>query len=137
PLCTRYMLQLKPPTMRNSNPERAAAPLTSDPFVSNDTERPTLSSLSLHDALPISMLPRRLCRGVGRQYVPAAHMCHLVTGGDIRSEEHTSELQSQSKLVCPPLLQKKNTPGQITTSPCSGHRRARRKRGRTWASRAS
>src|SRR5205809_4279364 len=32
-------------------------------------------------ALPISMLPRRLCRGVGRQYVPTAHMCHLVTGG--------------------------------------------------------
>src|SRR5437762_12775465 len=29
----------------------------------------------------VAMLPRRLCRAVGRQYVPAAHMCHLVTGG--------------------------------------------------------
>src|SRR5256886_3199198 len=29
-------------------------------------------------------------------------------GGVIRSEEHTSELQSQSKLVCRPLLEKKN-----------------------------
>src|SRR5213076_3119429 len=29
----------------------------------------------------VAMLPRRLCRGVGRQNVPTAHMCHLVTGG--------------------------------------------------------
>src|SRR2546430_7776809 len=28
----------------------------------------------------------------------------------VRSEEHTSELQSQSNLVCRPLLEKKNTP---------------------------
>src|SRR6266513_1216748 len=27
------------------------------------------------------MLRRRLCWAVGRQCVPAAHMCHLVTGG--------------------------------------------------------
>src|SRR2546430_8315539 len=30
-------------------------------------------------------------------------------GGEIRSEEHTSELQSQSNLVCRLLLEKKNT----------------------------
>src|SRR2546430_10273339 len=30
-------------------------------------------------------------------------------GGRIRSEEHTSELQSQSNLVCRLLLEKKNT----------------------------
>src|SRR2546430_7258639 len=29
-------------------------------------------------------------------------------GGDVRSEEHTSELQSQSNLVCRLLLEKKN-----------------------------
>src|SRR2546430_5496286 len=35
---------------------------------------------------------------------------HLVTEGVIdRSEEHTSELQSQSNLVCRLLLEKKNT----------------------------
>src|SRR2546430_5760439 len=31
-----------------------------------------------------------------------------VTSGDFRSEEHTSELQSQSNLVCRLLLEKKN-----------------------------
>src|SRR5688572_32708943 len=32
---------------------------------------------------------------------------HVVTGGRWRSEEHTSELQSQSNLVCRLLLEKK------------------------------
>src|SRR2546427_7017538 len=32
----------------------------------------------------------------------------LVSGGHTRSEEHTSELQSQSNLVCRLLLEKKN-----------------------------
>src|SRR2546430_4152294 len=31
-------------------------------------------------------------------------------GRDVRSEEHTSELQSQSNLVCRLLLEKKKTP---------------------------
>src|SRR5688572_31260281 len=34
-----------------------------------------------------------------------------------RSEEHTSELQSQSKLVCRLLLEKKNIPGCADTAP--------------------
>src|SRR2546427_3535561 len=33
---------------------------------------------------------------------------------DARSEEHTSELQSQSNLVCRLLLEKKKTPGNKT-----------------------
>src|SRR2546430_10377274 len=33
----------------------------------------------------------------------------LLGGGDARSEEHTSELQSQSNLVCRLLLEKKKT----------------------------
>src|SRR2546430_8996429 len=38
----------------------------------------------------------------------------IVAGGyvSIRSEEHTSELQSQSNLVCRLLLEKKNTPAR-------------------------
>src|SRR2546430_9140334 len=39
-----------------------------------------------------------------------------------RSEEHTSELQSQSNLVCRLLLEKKKTPpctlSRISTTPC-------------------
>src|SRR2546427_2003883 len=34
-----------------------------------------------------------------------------------RSEEHTSELQSQSNLVCRLLLEKKKTPSGTTTPP--------------------
>src|SRR2546427_5116892 len=33
----------------------------------------------------------------------------LIDGGRVRSEEHTSELQSQSNLVCRLLLEKKKT----------------------------
>src|SRR2546430_10729276 len=44
---------------------------------------------------------------------------HLSTGG-IRSEEHTSELQSQSNLVCRLLLEKKKK-YSITTSRVPKH----------------
>src|SRR5438270_3966385 len=44
----------------------------------------------------------------------------------VRSEEHTSELQSQSNLVCRLLLEKKNTSSQPTTpSTLPGPRTAR------------
>src|SRR2546428_5755976 len=36
---------------------------------------------------------------------------HLAWRGDERSEEHTSELQSRSDIVCRLLLEKKNLPG--------------------------
>src|SRR5438270_5997832 len=59
-------------------------------------------TLSLHDALPI-YVPRT----EGRPGRPA--LDHRVPGrrGQGRSEEHTSELQSQSNLVCRLLLEKK------------------------------
>src|SRR2546430_11531604 len=41
------------------------------------------------------------------QAAPANHHPH---GRHLRSEEHTSELQSQSNLVCRLLLEKKKTP---------------------------
>src|SRR5690606_40009914 len=37
-------------------------------------------------------------------------------GGHIRSEEHTSELQSRENLVCRLLLEKKSTPTTTSTS---------------------
>src|SRR3712207_7340585 len=37
----------------------------------------------------------------------AALACDLRDGGDVRSEEHTSELQSRQYLVCRLLLEKK------------------------------
>src|SRR2546430_12850509 len=42
--------------------------------------------------------------------VVAAHVLHRVLGFGRRSEEHTSELQSQSNLVCRLLLEKKKKP---------------------------
>src|SRR5688572_32172776 len=40
-------------------------------------------------------------------------------GLSVRSEEHTSELQSQSNLVCRLLLEKKNHLSKLTMSRCS------------------
>src|SRR2546430_3557851 len=44
--------------------------------------------------------------------VPPTH--RLAKRRQVRSEEHTSELQSQSKLVCRLLLAKKNTASQLS-----------------------
>src|SRR2546430_17134462 len=74
-------------------------------FFFNDTATTEFYTLSLHDALPISRLgiqeleERRLEE---RERPGAAGSARL------RSEEHTSELQSQSNLVCRLLLEKKN-----------------------------
>src|SRR5260221_12975656 len=65
-------------------------------FFFNDTATTEIYTLSLHDALPIC---RFRCRP--RQGNPRSH-CQRH-----RSEEHTSELQSHSDLVCRLLLEKK------------------------------
>src|SRR2546430_14131535 len=68
-------------------------------FFFNDTATTEIYTLSLHDALPIyAGLPRS--RATARCGSPAAPAPR-------RSEEHTSELQSQSNLVCRLLLEKK------------------------------
>src|SRR6267154_6344267 len=76
-------------------------------FFFNDTATTEIYTLSLHDALPINvdigqtLVLGRASGGGMRGYV-------LVAGGfDIRSEEHTSELQSPVHLVCRLLLEKK------------------------------
>src|SRR5688572_32533895 len=72
-------------------------------------ETPTIEiyTLSLHDALPISGSHRGLrARSVRVPRLDAASPQAPRTPG--RSEEHTSELQSQSKLVCRLLLENKN-----------------------------
>src|SRR2546421_12170267 len=78
-------------------------------FFFNDTATTEIYTLSLHDALPISnvvsllRLPRvNLCRRL-EHFSPQA--CEWPAWG--RSEEHTSELQSRSDLVCRLLLEKK------------------------------
>src|SRR2546430_13298824 len=75
-------------------------------FFFNDTATTEIYTLSLHDALPISSVPRdRNTRPAptSRRRCSAAVAIRRST----RSEEHTSELQSQSNLVCRLLLEKK------------------------------
>src|SRR6266478_9641210 len=64
-------------------------------------------TLSLHDALPITSAPARAA-GIAVFPVPQA-TSRARAPGLMRSEEHTSELQSQSNLVCRLLLEKKKT----------------------------
>src|SRR5688572_32552538 len=69
-------------------------------------------SLSLHDALPIlrQCEQRRGTRDHLRRDLRLPRRStrlHLLRHRHLRSEEHTSELQSQSNLVCRLLLEKK------------------------------
>src|SRR2546430_5788681 len=90
-------------------------------FFFNDTATTEIYTLSLHDALPIWEHERDDTRGdadesLEEQRPPRLVVAAASDGGDdvedalderIRSEEHTSELQSQSNLVCRLLLEKK------------------------------
>src|SRR5437868_12264863 len=78
-------------------------------FFFNDTATTEIYTLSLHDALPIFL----------RRQNPAAEALQVGVRNDrlhqpcrqaataVRSEEHTSELQSRFDLVCRLLLEKK------------------------------
>src|SRR2546430_6003659 len=73
-------------------------------FFFNDTATTEIYTLSLHDALPISV------GGAGRDddvIRPLVGEQRVQPVRRDRSEEHTSELQSQSNLVCRLLLEKK------------------------------
>src|SRR2546430_2803869 len=74
-------------------------------FFFNDTATTEIYTLSLHDALPIWSRPRgpRPRAATGRSS-PRGRRARSPAR---RSEEHTSELQSQSNLVCRLLLEKK------------------------------
>src|SRR5438105_11792801 len=73
-------------------------------FFFHDTATTEIYTLSLHDALPISVLSRPVPLRVDASTGAAAQAC----GRGRRSEEHTSELQSRVDLVCRLLLEKKN-----------------------------
>src|SRR3712207_7523888 len=93
-------------------------------FFFNDTATTEIYTLSLHDALPIYL---ERARGMERdlavvaQHLPARQLLHrarrrlghrllereAVAADEVRSEEHTSELQSRQYLVCRLLLEKK------------------------------
>src|SRR5260370_39348397 len=98
-------------------------------FFFNDTATTEIYTLSLHDALPICFVAKRrftssassrpccwhcssLPRGCGFASPAQPIVCKAMAPGlsaSIRSEEHTSELQSHLNLVCRLLLEKKNS----------------------------
>src|SRR5258708_32095675 len=78
-------------------------PPSSSFFFFNDTATTEIYTLSLHDALPISAARFR-GRPLDRCLL---HVVQLRKG--LRSEEHTSELQSPDHLVCRLLLEKKKS----------------------------
>src|SRR5436309_14380088 len=73
-------------------------------FFFNDTATTEIYTLSLHDALPISLVARLRCRPDSRA---PGQVCPNSSTPPARSEEHTSELQSRENLVCRLLLEKK------------------------------
>src|SRR5688572_31529626 len=63
-----------------------------------------------HDALPISTMQPSACRTPwALTWRSESRLLSSLSGSSPRSEEHTSELQSQSNLVCRLLLEKKKT----------------------------
>src|SRR5258705_3492596 len=81
-------------------------------FFFNDTATTEIYTLSLHDALPIYRSNRPERHGKLVSLLTKGTIAHLPIScqakSSLRSEEHTSELQSLRHLVCRLLLQKKN-----------------------------
>src|SRR5688572_32464765 len=105
-------------------------------FDLNATPTTELYTLSLHDALPISpdrpilyfkefsSYARRAVQALESQLadrllrpLPVERVDYNRKIASTRSEEHTSELQSQSNLVCRLLLEKKKNNRTRTASP--------------------
>src|SRR2546430_12769260 len=95
-------------------------------FFFNDTATTEIYTLSLHDALPIceaatilSSSEAKSLSGLaplrpGELAVVITSLSPLANPLLVRSEEHTSELQSQSNLVCRLLLEKKKSTTAIS-----------------------
>src|SRR3712207_7951881 len=99
--------------MTSQSEQEERVPARSSFFFFNDTATTEIYTLSLHDALPIfrkrypdrsikAAFSRGMCNCVKPAQVISTPLAKL-----LRSEEHTSELQSRQYLVCRLLLEKK------------------------------
>src|SRR5690606_39949761 len=94
-------------------PPASSRPFSPPRFFSSASPTPGLYTLSLHDALPISLkssispvaTATRLSNTATPVWLRRASSQYRVAVR--RSEEHTSELQSRENLVCRLLLEKK------------------------------
>src|SRR5438876_7756354 len=79
-------------------------------FFFNDAATTEIYTLSLHDALPISGEDQERFEDYLEleHYIEELQAGHTAHPPSVRSEEHTSELQSPVHLVCRLLLEKKN-----------------------------
>src|SRR5690606_41828357 len=110
--------------------------VSSSPFSVSGTAPPRTYSRSLHDALPISALDplhgphpddgrdaavhlRRDLQDGQRPEGSDRRGHHAGLHRGLRSEEHTSELQSRENLVCRLLLEKKNLRTESRPEACS------------------
>src|SRR2546421_7222689 len=84
-------------------------------FFFNDTATTEIYTLSLHDALPISDFDE----DSARFSISCQKIILILIILDERSEEHTSELQSRSDLVCRLLLEKKKKKKETMSSSIS------------------
>src|SRR5258708_24704815 len=93
----------EPPRQELSFPTGLVSMARSAFFFFNDTATTEISTLSLHDALPIS------CQFTLYAYIaaPFGRALAAMVSRQASSEEHTSELQSPDHLVCRLLLEKK------------------------------
>src|SRR2546422_8578479 len=87
-------------------------------FFFNDTATTEIYTLSLHDALPILVHPEVVADPAHDDGPRVDADPHLQTEAALglellRSEEHTSELQSRLHLVCRLLLEKKKTTSSV------------------------
>src|SRR3954466_6747982 len=89
----------------NVNLDRKSTPLKSSHtiisyavFFFNDTATTEIYTLSLHDALPICGL--RLHQDDDDRRGGQVHVQQPAAERELRSEEHTSEIQSHDNLVC-------------------------------------
>src|SRR2546427_9554455 len=89
----------------------STTPATLEPmfFFFNDTATTEIYTLSLHDALPIYAGAALIRMQDWKAAVDVLEAFRTTfPENKLRSEEHTSELQSQSNLVCRLLLEKKS-----------------------------
>src|SRR5262249_61799731 len=86
-------------------------------FFFNDTPTTEIYTLSLHDALPIYGLAEIYRHKIKTARLVANPGCYTTCADwRRRSEEHTSELQSLTNLVCRLLLEKKKKKNTSTTA---------------------
>src|SRR5206468_12192345 len=120
--------------LRDDDTNNCHINLVNHVFSTIHTPPPEIYTLSLHDALPIFTDPR-----MKRYFMTIPEAVQLIihagslsesgtaTCGELfvlenrRSEEHTSELQSRSDLVCRLLLEKKNLSAEHTPSLAPTH----------------